>query len=153
MFITAVCVLFLIKLRWPKNKRDVLVICTSHFHSLSCEELWFQRGGRDQSRFVPVRLVSQELGECTFGVSCPHRVWLDQFIGRDWKKDRLGCTQAQCCPPKCLAACGSKGTVEWENSSQSGSLCLRPLSYIEDHGHSRIKIEIRFKVLYKLCSP
>ena len=42
---------------------DVLVICTSHFHSLLCEELWFQTGVRDQLRFVPVHKVSQELAE------------------------------------------------------------------------------------------
>ena len=44
---------------------DVLAMCTSHFDSLSCEELWFQTGIKDWLRFIPVHKVSQELGERT----------------------------------------------------------------------------------------
>ena len=42
---------------------DVLVICTSHFNSLSCEELWFQTGVKDRLRFIPVHKVAPSLGE------------------------------------------------------------------------------------------
>ena len=45
MFITAVCVLFLIKLRWPKNK-SIRLICSLYFntyvtHTVSLGYLWF----------------------------------------------------------------------------------------------------------------
>ena len=42
---------------------DVLAMCTSHFDSLSCEELRFQTGVKDRLWFIPVHKVSQELGE------------------------------------------------------------------------------------------
>ena len=42
---------------------NVLVICTSHFNSLSCEELWFQTGVKDRLRFIPVHKVAPALGE------------------------------------------------------------------------------------------
>ena len=76
---------------------DVLVISTSHFHSLLYEELCFQTGIKDQLWFVPVHIKSvwrtgRANVQCTIVVSCPHRMWLNQFIGEDWKKDRLGCT-------------------------------------------------------------
>ena len=31
---------------------DVIVLCCSHFSSLGCEELWFQTGVRDKSRYI-----------------------------------------------------------------------------------------------------
>ena len=75
----------------------------------------------------------------TFGVSFPHRMWLKQFLGWDWNKDRLECTQAQCCSSGCKA-CRSTARVRWENSSQSGSLCLRPFfPHIDFQPRAQIK--------------
>ena len=41
---------------------DVIVLYCSHFSSLGCEELWFQTGVRDKSRYIPVHSVSQAIG-------------------------------------------------------------------------------------------
>ena len=38
------------------------MLCCSHFSSLDCEELWFQTGVRDKSRYIPVHSVSQAIG-------------------------------------------------------------------------------------------
>ena len=58
---------------------DVLVISTSHFHSLLCEELWFQTGIKDQLWFVPVHKVSEELGE----QMCSALFWFHALTGCD----------------------------------------------------------------------
>ena len=42
---------------------DVLVLCTTHFSDISCEELWFRTGVRDHHRYVPVHLLCQKLGQ------------------------------------------------------------------------------------------
>jgi len=42
---------------------DLLVLCATHFESISCEELWFKTGVRDHHRYVPVHRVSEKLGQ------------------------------------------------------------------------------------------
>ena len=41
---------------------DVLV-CSTHFSNISCEELWYRTGVRDRHRHVPVHLLCQKLGQ------------------------------------------------------------------------------------------
>ncbi|KAK3746853.1 hypothetical protein QZH41_000042 [Actinostola sp. cb2023] len=41
---------------------DVLVLSTTHFANLDCEELWFRTGVKDRLRFIPVHDVSRALG-------------------------------------------------------------------------------------------
>jgi len=40
MFVTAVCVLFLIKLRWPKKKRKYMSVWENHTHILAYDCFW-----------------------------------------------------------------------------------------------------------------
>jgi len=42
---------------------DVLVLCTTHFSDISCEEMWFKTGVKDHHRYVPVHVLCQELGQ------------------------------------------------------------------------------------------
>ena len=83
----------------------------AHFHSLSREELWFQTSVNDRVRFVPVHEVSQELGKqmCSelLGFHALTGCDSNSFLAGIRKKERLECTQAQCCPLGCLAACAS----------------------------------------------
>lgn len=41
---------------------DVLVLCTSLFQEIGCEELWFRTGVKDKLRYIPVHDVSRALG-------------------------------------------------------------------------------------------
>jgi len=42
---------------------DVLVLCTSLFQEIGCEELWFRTGVKDKLRYIPVHVhVSRALG-------------------------------------------------------------------------------------------
>ena len=41
----------------------VLVLCTTHFSDISCEELWFRTGVTDRHQYVPVHLSRQKLGK------------------------------------------------------------------------------------------
>lgn len=42
---------------------DLLVLCATHFESISCQELWFKTGVRDHHRYVPVHRLSEKLGQ------------------------------------------------------------------------------------------
>ena len=42
---------------------EVLVLRTTHFSDISCEELWFRKGVSDHHRYVPVNLLCQKLGQ------------------------------------------------------------------------------------------
>ena len=42
---------------------DVLVLCTTHFESIGCEELWFKTGVRDHLCYVPVHRLREKLGQ------------------------------------------------------------------------------------------
>ena len=58
----------------------------THFHSLSCEELWFQTGVNDRVRFVPVHEVSQELGK----QMCSAFLGFHALTGRDSNSSLAG---------------------------------------------------------------
>ena len=41
---------------------DVVVLCTSLFQEIGCEELWFRTGVKDELRYIPVHDVSLSIG-------------------------------------------------------------------------------------------
>ena len=87
MFVTAVCVLFLIELRWPKNKsiwdwpvfvlgkRDLITgngkkMSRCHFVTMTSRDITYFQGSRSVEKRLQT-LFLRQFGACTAGTGVP----------------------------------------------------------------------------------